>query len=226
VRIESDLLAKNDALASVNRQRFRAQGSTTFNLIGAPGAGKTLLLERTIRRLSDSIPIAVLEGDQETDNDAARIRSAGAPVRQINTGTGCHLDARMVATSIEDLGLDRHARSILFIENVGNLVCPALFDLGEEMKVVIMSVTEGEDKPLKYPHVFRASGAAVLTKYDLLPHLDFDLDACLSNIQRINPELTVFTVSARTGAGLDLWCGWLRDRCGAFEPHAVEGRAP
>jgi hydrogenase nickel incorporation protein HypB len=171
------------------------------------------LLEETIGRL-ESRTVAVLEGDQETDRDAERIRKTGAPVLQINTGTGCHLDARMVASAFDALGIDEAPGSLIFIENVGNLVCPALFDLGEAAKVVVMSVTEGEDKPLKYPHVFRAASAVVLTKCDLLPHLDFSVDACLAHVRAMNPSLAIISTSAKTGMGIDDWCCWLRARSG------------
>lgn len=186
-----------------------------LNLIGAPGAGKTALLERTLWMLPDDIPVAVLEGDQETDRDAARIRATGTSVAQINTGTGCHLDAEMVFASVERLNPE--PRSLLAIENVGNLVCPSLFDLGEHCKVVVMSVTEGEDKPIKYPHIFRAASALVVTKIDLLPFLEFDLDRALSCALSVNQHLRLFMVSATNGQGMDSWVQWvqraLKDEC-------------
>ena len=207
IAFETDLLAYNDRLARELRTRFDKARIVALNLIGAPGAGKTALLEATIRGLRD-LRVAVIEGDQATDHDAQRIASAGAPVIQVNTGTGCHLDAAMI-----ERGFGRlvpAAGSILFIENVGNLVCPALFDLGERAKVVVMSVTEGEDKPVKYPHVFRAASALVLTKADLLPHLEVDPARFVENARQVNPHIQVFPVSATRGEGIAEWCGWLR----------------
>lgn len=207
LRLEQELLAKNDRLAAQNRAWFAANRILALNLIGAPGAGKTSLLEATAGRLAQTLSISVLEGDQETDADARRIRAAGCRALQINTGAGCHLDASMIAEGARRLG--PAPGSLLFIENVGNLVCPALFDLGERAKVVVLSVTEGEDKPLKYPHVFRAGGVLVVHKCDLLPHLSFDVEACVANALRINPALRVFRVSSSTGEGLREWCDWL-----------------
>lgn len=207
ISLETDLLAKNDRLAEALRARLEHDGITAINLIGAPGAGKTTLLEKMIRQLGD-MSLAVIEGDQATDNDARRIAATGCPVIQVNTGAGCHLDATMIERGLADL--TPAARSLVFIENVGNLVCPALFDLGERAKVVVMSVTEGEDKPLKYPHVFRAASALVLTKADLLPHLDVDPALIIANALRIRPDLQVFPVSATRGEGLAEWCGWIR----------------
>lgn len=205
--LEIDLLEKNGRIAVRNRARLTTSGVVALNLIGAPGAGKTALLESTIRTLA-AVPVTVIEGDQETDNDAARIRATGCRVLQINTGAGCHLDAEAMARAVEALA--PAPASLLLVENVGNLVCPALFDLGETAKVVVMSVTEGEDKPLKYPHVFRAATAVVLTKIDLLPHLDFDLDRLLANVLRVHPGIRIFPVSARSGTGVAAWCTWLR----------------
>ena len=207
ISLESDLLAKNDLLAHELRARLDRAGITTLNLIGAPGAGKTALLEATIRHMAE-VPIAVIEGDQATDHDAKRIAKTGCPVIQVNTGAGCHLDATMIERGLAELR--PAARSLLFVENVGNLVCPALFDLGERAKVVVMSVTEGEDKPLKYPHVFRAASALVLTKADLLPHLDVDPGLIIENARRIRPGLEVFPVCSTRGGGLGEWCGWVR----------------
>jgi hydrogenase nickel incorporation protein HypB len=178
-----------------------------LNLIGGPGAGKTALLEATIPRLCD-VSVAVLEGDQATDLDALRIARTGCPVVQINTGPGCHLDAAMVGDALEEMGPRR--ASLVFVENVGNLVCPALFDVGEHAKIVVMSVTEGEDKPLKYRHVFHAAELFVLTKIDLLSHVDFDVARCVAHALDVNPHLRVLPVSARTGAGIDAWCERLR----------------
>jgi hydrogenase nickel incorporation protein HypB len=213
IAVESAVLAKNDALAVRTRTALRARGILALNFLSAPGAGKTTLLERLILDLTsepDPVPMAVIEGDQETDRDAARIRAAGCRAVQINTGPGCHLDAERVAAAVRELA--PRPASLLLIENVGNLVCPAMFDLGERAKVVVLSVTEGEDKPLKYPHAFRAAEALVLTKTDLLAHLDFDLEACVENARRVNPRLRIFPVSARRGEGLGDFEGWLRER--------------
>jgi len=203
VSLEHDVLAQNDRLAARNRALFTARHIAAFNFTGAPGAGKTALLETLIKRIGGRFPLVVIEGDQETARDADRIRSTGAPVVEIKTRTACHLDARMVGAAVNALDPPRGA--LLLIENVGNLVCPALFDLGERAKVVLLSVTEGEDKPLKYPHIFRAAGIAVITKIDLLPHLDFDLEACLANLRSVNPELRVFQVSTKDGTGLPVF---------------------
>jgi hydrogenase nickel incorporation protein HypB len=216
VALERDLLARNDRLAAANRAALTDRGITMLNLMSSPGAGKTTLLERAIRRLAPGRPVAVIEGDQETDNDAARIRSTGAPVVQINTGAGCHLDAAMVRRGLDRL--DPPDGSLVLVENVGNLVCPSLFDLGEQARVVIMAVTEGEDKPLKYPHMFRAADVLVLNKIDLLPYLEVDLERCLGYVQRVRPPLPVFRVSATRGDGLDDWCGWIRRQCGVPAP--------
>ncbi len=210
VTLERELLAKNARLAASNRRLFAQRRLSVFNLIGSPGAGKTALLEALIRRTRGEIEMAVLEGDQATDRDAMRIEGAGCRVMQINTGTGCHLDASMVERGLVALAPPRG--SAVFIENVGNLVCPALFDLGEQAKVVVMSVTEGEDKPLKYPHVFRAARLFVLTKIDLLPHLAFDERRCLGYAREVaGPELAVVRVSATTGEGIEALAGWVRE---------------
>ncbi len=201
IDLEARVLAKNDALAERNRAWFSGREILALNLVSAPGSGKTTLLERTIRDLKDELPLCVLEGDQATANDAERIRAAGAPVVQINTGAGCHLEADMVARGVSEL--KPAAGSVLLIENVGNLVCPALFDLGERAKVVILSVTEGEDKPLKYPHMFRAADVMILNKIDLLAHVDFDVARAIGNARKVNPEITILRLSARTGEGLD-----------------------
>ena len=210
VSLEAEILAKNDKLAERNRGWFAGRNILALNLVSSPGAGKTTLLERTIRDLSGQFPINVIEGDQETTNDAERIRSTGCDVVQINTGTGCHLEADMLARGLEELKppLD----SVVMIENVGNLVCPALFDLGEKCKVAILSVTEGEDKPLKYPHMFRASDVMILNKIDLLPHVQFDVEKCIESARQVNPGIRVFEVSATTGEGLDSWYQWLADQ--------------
>ncbi len=207
VRIEQDILARNDAIAAGNRRALTAAGTLALNLMSSPGAGKTSLLVATLARLGD-MRAAVIEGDQETSADAERIRATGVAAIQVNTGKGCHLDAQMVAQAIDHLGLPD--RGLLFIENVGNLVCPAGFDLGEAHKVVICSVTEGEDKPLKYPGMFAAADLLLVSKIDLLPHLDFDVDRLIANARRINPDIAVLRVSARSGEGMARWLGWLR----------------
>jgi hydrogenase nickel incorporation protein HypB len=207
ISLETDLLAKNERIAAAVRARLEHDGVVALDLIGTPGAGKTTLLEHTIRALAPT-PMAVIEGDQATDRDARRIASAGCAVTQVNTGTGCHLDASMIERSLA--AVRPRARSLLFIENVGNLVCPALFDLGERAKVVTMSITEGEDKPLKYPHIFRAASVLVLTKVDLAPHLDVDPARCIEHAREVNPELRVFPVAAPRGHGMAEWFGWLR----------------
>jgi len=207
VRIERDILSKNDALAAANRARLAELGVFALNLVSSPGSGKTSLLVRAITDLAGKIPVAVIEGDQQTSNDAARIRATGVAAIQINTGKGCHLDAHMVGHALDDLPLA--AGGVLFIENVGNLVCPAAFDLGEAHKVVVLSVTEGEDKPLKYPDMFAAADLMLVNKSDLLPHLDFDVAACVANALRVNPRLKSLVVSARTGEGLDAFLDWV-----------------
>jgi len=208
MRLERDLLAKNAELARQNRVWLERRSVLAFNVLGAPGAGKTALLEQTIRTLEGRPAVSVLEGDQATDRDAARIREAGARALQINTGRGCHLDAHDVGHALESLDPPEH--SLVLIENVGNLVCPALFDLGERAKVVVMSVTEGDDKPLKYPHVFRAASLMVLNKIDLLPYVPFDASRCIEHARSIHPSLEVLRLSAATGEGLGAWCAWLR----------------
>ena len=207
VSLEAAVLARNDRIAERNRGWLAGREVLAFNLVSSPGAGKTTLLERTIRDLGKDRQIAVIEGDQETLNDAERIRATGCRVVQINTGTGCHLDAAMTARALEQLDPPRH--SIVMIENVGNLVCPALFDLGERAKVVIASVTEGDDKPLKYPHMFRASKLVLLNKIDLLPYVTFDEPRFVRHVREVNPALQVIRVSATRGDGLDEWYDWL-----------------
>lgn len=207
IAIEEDILAKNNRLASFNRALFKEKGIFVLNLVSSPGSGKTTLLERMLRDLAGRFSFAVIEGDQLTDNDAQRIAATGVPVKQINTGAGCHLDAHMIMHGTEELDLDN--MDLLLIENVGNLVCPAAFDLGENHKVVVLSVTEGEDKPLKYPQMFRKSTVMLLNKTDLLPHLDFDMEKCKEYAQRVSPGITIFEVSARTGEGMDRWYQWL-----------------
>jgi hydrogenase nickel incorporation protein HypB len=210
VRIERDILSKNDSYARQNRARFAAEGVVALNLVSSPGSGKTTLLVRMIADLMRKLPVAVIEGDQQTSNDAERIRATGAPAIQINTGKGCHLDAHMVGHALETL--DVAPGSVLFIENVGNLVCPAAFDLGEAHKIVVLSVTEGEDKPLKYPDMFAAADLMLLNKSDLLPHLTFDVGKCLAHALRVNPNLQTLVVSAQTGEGLAAFSAWIEAR--------------
>jgi hydrogenase nickel incorporation protein HypB len=210
VDLEARLLAKNDALAAKNRAWLAGREILALNLVSSPGAGKTTLLERTIRDLRGEWPLFVLEGDQATANDGERIRAAGAPAVQVNTGTGCHLEADMVARGL--MMLKPGPGAVVVIENVGNLVCPAMFDLGEHAKVAILSVTEGDDKPLKYPHIFAASKLMIVNKIDLLPHVDFDVARAIDNARMVSPDIEVLTLSARTGEGLDSWYGWLREQ--------------
>ncbi|WP_036255665.1 hydrogenase nickel incorporation protein HypB [Methylocapsa acidiphila] len=208
IDVERAILAKNDALAERNRAWFDGREILALNLVSSPGAGKTSLLERTIRDLGAEMPIFVIEGDQQTLNDAERIKAAGAPAVQVNTGTGCHLEADMVRRGLDAL---RPAfGAVVMIENVGNLVCPALFDLGERAKVVVLSVTEGEDKPLKYPHMFRAAELMILSKIDLCPHVDFDIDRCEALAREVNPGIRAIRLSTRSGEGLNEWYDWLR----------------
>ena len=207
--LEAQVLAKNDAIAERNRAWLKGREILTLNLVSSPGAGKTTLLERTIRDLRDELGLCVVEGDQATARDGERIRAAGAPVVQVNTGAGCHLDAEMVARGLREL--KPLPGAVVMIENVGNLICPALFDLGERAKIVILSVTEGDDKPLKYPHMFKAAELMVLNKMDLLPYVDFDPARALANALQVNPSIGSIRLSARTGEGLDAWYGWLRD---------------
>ncbi|MBB4188549.1 hydrogenase nickel incorporation protein HypB [Sinorhizobium terangae] len=207
IQVERDVLSKNDAYAAENRRYFERNGIYALNFVSSPGSGKTSLLVRTINDLKDRLTISVVEGDQQTTNDALRIRETGARAIQINTGKGCHLDAHMVGHAVEDLAPE--PGSALFIENVGNLVCPAAFDLGEAHKVVVLSVTEGEDKPLKYPDMFAAADLMMLNKADLLPHLDFNLGLCIANALRVNPRLQTLTVSSRSGEGMEAFYAWL-----------------
>jgi hydrogenase nickel incorporation protein HypB len=228
IKLEADVLGENKRIAELNRAHFESHGVTAYNLVSSPGSGKTTLLCATIEYLKQhapALPLAVIEGDQQTSNDADRIRATGASAIQVNTGKGCHLDAQMVADAFGRLDLHghshahghdhhpahdhHHAESLLFIENVGNLVCPAMWDLGEAAKIAILSVTEGEDKPLKYPDMFAAARLMVLNKTDLLPYLDFDVPKCIEYARRVNPGIEVLLVSAKTGAGLDAWVEWL-----------------
>ena len=208
VRIEEDILGKNNRYATANRRWFTERAILALNLVSSPGSGKTALLTRTLVDLGGDLPAVVIEGDQQTANDAERIRATGVRALQINTGKGCHLDAHMVGHALDALApVDG---SILFIENVGNLVCPAAFDLGEAHKLVILSVTEGEDKPLKYPDMFHAADLMLLNKVDLLPYLQFDVDRCIEFARRVNPRIRVLQVSAQSGEGMTDWYRWLR----------------
>ncbi len=205
--VELDILAKNDGYAEANRVRFAGLGVLALNLVSSPGAGKTSLLTATAAALDGRMSMAVIEGDQATENDAARIRAAGVPAVQINTGRVCHLDAHMIGHAMD--GLTLGAGDVLFIENVGNLVCPATFDLGEHAKVAVLSVTEGDDKPAKYPDMFMAADLMVLNKIDLLPHVDFDVARCIAHARALNPDIEVLELSARTGEGMAGWVDWL-----------------
>ena len=227
IRLEADVLGANQRIADANRAHFAGHGVVAYNLASSPGSGKTTLLCATIEALkarAPGLPVGVIEGDQQTTNDADRIRATGAPAIQVNTGKGCHLDAPMVAEAFARLPLHGHHHhgdapehghahaadpSLLLIENVGNLVCPAMWDLGERAKIAILSVTEGEDKPVKYPDMFAAARLMVLTKVDLLQHLDFDVAQCIAYAQRVNPAIEVLLVSAKTGVGMDAWLDWL-----------------
>ena len=220
IEIETSILSKNDAYAAANRAALASAGILAVNLVSSPGSGKTTLLCRTIEALGD-MPLGVIEGDQQTQNDADRIRATGAPAVQVNTGKGCHLDGHMVGHAMDHL--DLAPGSVLFIENVGNLVCPAAFDLGEDGKVAILSVTEGEDKPLKYPDMFTAARLAILNKIDLAPYCDVDLDLYESNLRRVNPDIEILRVSARTGEGMQGWIDWLhRNLMQKSAPEAAE----
>ena len=208
VQIEEDILGKNNEYAANNRRWFSEHGILALNLVSSPGSGKTSLLTRTIDDLQTELKLSVIEGDQQTANDAERIRETGVRALQINTGKGCHLDGHMVGHALEKLKPEDG--SVLFIENVGNLVCPAAFDLGEAHKVAILSVTEGEDKPIKYPDMFHAADLMLLNKIDLLPYLEFDLDKCIEYARRVNPGIKILRVSATSGEGMDSWYQWVR----------------
>jgi len=210
IRLQQKVLAKNDELAAASRQWLRDRGILAVNLMSSPGSGKTTLLARTISELAGSMSVSVIEGDQETVLDAQRIQAAGGQVVQINTGVGCHLDAEMVARGLA--GLDPPGGSVVVIENVGNLVCPALFDLGEAARVVLASVTEGVDKPLKYPHMFRQADLVLLNKTDLLPYVEFDVRQYCSDLRRVTPDAMLLQLSATTGDGMQAWYDWLRQR--------------
>lgn len=209
---ELSVFAKNNQLAAHNRERFTSRNQLVLNLVSSPGSGKTTLLTETLRRLNTRVSCAVIEGDQQTVNDAARIRETGTPAIQVNTGKGCHLDAGMIRDAL--LRLPLRPDGVLFIENVGNLVCPASFDLGERHKVAVLSVTEGEDKPLKYPHMFAAASLMLLNKIDLLPYLQFNVNRCIGFAQEVNPDIKIILVSATNGEGMDEWLSWLEaERC-------------
>jgi len=210
IALEQDVLLKNNLLAERNRGYFEARNIFALNFLSSPGSGKTSLLEKIIPVLQQHVPVAVIEGDQQTTNDAERIQALGVPVIQINTGSGCHLDALMVNSAVKELELQDN--SLLCIENVGNLVCPAMFDLGEALKVVIISVTEGDDKPLKYPNMFHEADLCILNKIDLLPYVDFDAKKCRENAMRVNHHLEWFEVSAKTGEGLAAWQEWIEHK--------------
>jgi hydrogenase nickel incorporation protein HypB len=212
VRIEQDILAHNNSLADSNRNFFNKIGILTLNLVSSPGAGKTTLLVKTIKDIKDDYRIAVIEGDQQTTLDAQRIQKTGVKAFQVNTGKGCHLDADMVAKAIPQVQNDLMGGGILFIENVGNLVCPASFDLGEADKVIILSVTEGDDKPLKYPDMFAAANLMIINKIDLLPYIQFDLELSIKYARRINPEIKIIKLSATSGEGMEEWYNFLRIR--------------
>ena len=213
IAVEQDILSEHNRVARQNRNRWNMTGCRAVNMVSSPGSGKTTLLERTIEMLGDKgfRRIAVIEGDQQTENDAGRIRRLGIPAIQINTHNGCHLDARMVASAFDELQVKD---SLLFIEYVGNLVCPAMFDLGERLRVGLLSVTEGDDKPLKYPYMFAGADVCVVNKTDLLPYVDSRLDRLKENALKINPDIRFFETSATQGTGLDAWCGFL---CGCLE---------
>ena len=230
VSIERDILARNDDFAADNRRWLAGRGILALNLVSSPGSGKTSLLVRTIAALQampQAVPVSVVEGDQQTSFDAERIRATGAPALQINTGKGCHLDAQMVGRALTRLAPPEG--SVLLVENVGNLVCPAAFDLGEAAKVVVLSVTEGEDKPLKYPDMFAAASLMLINKIDLLPHLSFDMDKTIDFALRVNPRLQVIPLSATSGEGFDAWLAWLlarreEARAGVSAPAEPEAR--
>lgn len=207
IDLNLDIMSENNRLADLNRRFFEGRKVFCLNLVSSPGSGKTTILEKTIAALKTVHKISVIEGDQQTILDASRIEKAGAPAIQINTGSGCHLDARMVDSALKKLDIE--ANSVLFMENVGNLVCPAMFDLGEHKRVVVISVTEGDDKPLKYPYMFQTSHLCIINKSDLLPYVDFDTDATMKYARSINPDLEFIVLSAKTGEGMDLWYEWI-----------------
>ncbi len=208
IEVEQDILRQNDMMAARNRGYFEAKDILALNLVSSPGSGKTSILERTLKDLRNQLSFSVIEGDQQTMNDADRIDALNVPVIQINTGKGCHLESDMIYNAVKQLSPEEN--SVLMIENVGNLVCPSMFDLGEKNRVVIISTTEGEDKPLKYPDMFHTSDICLINKIDLLPHLNFDLEKLKSYALQVNPELQFFEVSATTGEGMESWYQWLK----------------
>lgn len=210
VEVEQDILHENNLLAQRNRGYFEGKNILAINLVSSPGSGKTTLLEKTLTDLTGIIPFAVIEGDQQTTRDADRIHATGTKVTQINTGQGCHLDAHMVLHALQ--GMKPEQDSVLFIENVGNLVCPAMFDLGEQERVVVMSVTEGDDKPLKYPDMFQSAGVCIINKTDLLPYVPFDIEKAKANAKKVNPNLEIIELSCTTGEGLSTWYEWLKQK--------------
>lgn len=207
IDLNMEILSQNNLLALQNSGFFAAHNVLCLNLVSSPGSGKTTILEKTIQALIPSRQIFVIEGDQQTTRDAERIESAGAPAVQVNTGTGCHLDANMVHEALKKLEIA--SGSVLFIENVGNLVCPAMFDLGEQKRVVVISVTEGDDKPIKYPYMFQSSDLCIINKTDLLPYLDFDMEKATTYARQLNPKLEVIALSAKTGEGMQEWFDWI-----------------
>ena len=212
IEIEKNILSKNDNYADLNRLWLTESSITALNILSSPGAGKTSLLVETLRRLSRKFPVGVIEGDQETSNDADRIRDTGAQAVQINTGKGCHLDAHMVGHALSDLEIEIGSGGVVFIENVGNLVCPALFDLGEDAKVVVLSTTEGEDKPIKYPDMFQAADILIISKIDLLPYVDFNVDQAIEYARRVNPDVEVLLLSTKSGEGMSKWIDWIQQK--------------
>ena len=210
VTVEQDILQENNLLAQRNRGFFEGRNILSLNLVSSPGSGKTTLLERTLTDLKGQLEFAVIEGDQQTANDADRIHATGTKVTQINTGKGCHLDAHMVLHAVQ--GMKLQADSVLFIENVGNLVCPAMFDLGESERVVVISVTEGDDKPLKYPDMFHSSTLCIINKIDLLPYVNFKVEKAKEYARKINPNLEIIELSCTSGAGLETWYDWLKSK--------------
>jgi hydrogenase nickel incorporation protein HypB len=216
INLEKDVLHENALLAQRNRGYFDAKNIFAVNLVSSPGSGKTMLLERTLKEIGSELKFFVIEGDQQTSLDADRINATGTRAVQINTGKGCHLDAHMVLHAIQDLKPEEN--SVLFIENVGNLVCPSMFDLGENERVVIMSVTEGDDKPIKYPDMFHTSGVCIINKTDLLPYVPFDMEKAVENAKKVNPKLQFFQVSCTTGEGLEAWYDWLKQRKAELNP--------
>jgi hydrogenase nickel incorporation protein HypB len=212
IDLNVDILSQNNLLAQRNRGFFEGRDVLCLNLVSSPGSGKTTILEKTIKALLPTRQIFVIEGDQQTSNDALRIESAGAPAIQINTGTGCHLDANMIQSALKKLEVA--SGSVLFIENVGNLVCPAMFDLGEQKRVVVISVTEGDDKPIKYPYMFQSSDLCLINKTDLLPYVDFDMEKASGYALQLNPKLEIIAISAKTGEGMQEWLDWIGRQCG------------